>query len=74
MMPRRDVLKRPLNLSEAIITEFARLRAFLRRRGQGIPDLDLLIAATVLVHEPALVTRGRRHFARTSGLRLYRSS
>ncbi len=51
--------------------QFAVLRADLRRRGQLIPDLDLLIAATALSHDLALLTRNVRHFARIPGLRIY---
>ena len=47
------------------------MRAFLRRQGQLIPDLDLLIAATALAHDLTLVTRNRRHFSRILSLRLY---
>ena len=60
-----------LNLSEPIIERFAQVRAQLRQQGQLIPDLDLLIAATALVHDLALVTRNRRHFARIAGLQLH---
>ncbi|MEZ4562159.1 MAG: type II toxin-antitoxin system VapC family toxin [Thermomicrobiales bacterium] len=50
--------------------QFAELRAFLRRRGMLIPDMDLLIAATALEHDLTLVTRNHRHFARVPGLRV----
>lgn len=40
----------------------------LRRQGQLIPDLDLLIAETAVAHDLALVTRNTRHFARITGL------
>ena len=63
-----------LNLSEAIIEVFAQTRANLRRQGQPIPDLDLLIAATALTHNLVLVTRNQRHFTRVAGLRLYQPS
>ena len=60
-----------LNLSDPIAAGFGHLRAFLRRQGQLIPDLDLLIAATAHAHDLTLVTRNRRHFSRIPGLRLY---
>jgi tRNA(fMet)-specific endonuclease VapC len=53
---------------------FARTRADLRRSGQLIADLDLLIAATALHHDLTLLTRNVRHFARIPGLRLYQST
>jgi predicted nucleic acid-binding protein len=60
-----------LNLSEAIMEEFGRIRADLRRHGMLIPDLDLLIAATALHHNLSLVTRNVRHFIRIPGLNLF---
>lgn len=63
-----------LNLSEPIMELFGRNRALLRRQGQRIPDLDLLIASTALAHDLTLVTRNRRHFERIPSLRLYTTS
>jgi len=60
-----------LTLSEPIVEVFARNRALLRSQGRLIPDLDLLIASTALVHDLTLVTRNRRHISRIPGLRLY---
>ena len=47
---------------------FGQTRSELRRRGQLIPDLDLLIAATAVHHELILMTRNVRHFARVPDL------
>lgn len=60
-----------VNLNDRIMERFARLRSNLRRRGQLIPDLDLLIASTALQYELTLVTRNFRHFRRIPGLTLY---
>ena len=60
-----------LPLDDAIMERFARTRAELRRRGQLIPDLDLLIAATAVNHDLTLLTRNVRHFNRIPELRLY---
>jgi predicted nucleic acid-binding protein len=60
-----------LNLSDAIVATFGRLRALLRRQGRLIPDLDLMIASTALAHDLTLVTRNQRHFSRVPQLRLY---
>jgi tRNA(fMet)-specific endonuclease VapC len=60
-----------LTLDRTIMRRFARLRGELRRRGQLIPDPDLLIAATALHHDLTLVTGNRRHFERVPDLRLY---
>ena len=61
-----------LPLTDPIVERFARLRAMLRRQGQLIPDMDLLIAATALKEDLTLVTRNFRHFERIAALKLYR--
>lgn len=63
-----------LNLSEPIAERCGEIRAFLRRRGQLIPDLDIVIAATALHHDFTLLTFNRRHFERIPDLRLYEFS
>ena len=60
-----------LGLDDPTMEIFARLRAQLRRRGQIIPDLDILIASTALQYDLTLLTRNIRHFARVPNLRLY---
>ena len=62
---------RILGLSDTTMDRFARERAMLRQQGALIPDFDLLIAATALVHQLVLVTRNTRHFRRISMLTLY---
>ncbi len=57
-----------LPVSEQVAETFARLRADLRRQGNLIADLDLLIAATAVTHGLELLTRNARHFARVPGL------
>lgn len=63
-----------LPLDDAVMERFAFIRAELRRRGQLIPDLDLLIAATALHHDLTLLTRNVRHFNRIPELTFYQSS
>lgn len=60
-----------LGLTDGIMERFAELRSQLRRRGNLIPDFDLLIAATALHHDLMLLTYNRRHFERVPDLRLY---
>ena len=60
-----------LPLNRTVMRQFARIRGYLRRSGQIIPDPDLLIAATVLYHDLTLVTHNTRHFSRIPDLKLY---
>lgn len=60
-----------LPLTMPIMERFARERGRLRRQGQKIADMDLLIAATAIHHDLILITRNLRHFTRISGLQLY---
>jgi predicted nucleic acid-binding protein len=53
---------------------FAVLCAELCRRGQLIPDPDLLIAATARQHDLTLLTRNVCHVDRIPALRLYHPS
>jgi tRNA(fMet)-specific endonuclease VapC len=50
---------------------FAQIRGQLRRQGQLIGDMDVLIAATALHHGLVLVTANRRHFDRVPNLMVY---
>ena len=58
----------------AIAQRFAQLKTELWRDSILLPDADLFIAATTLVHGTLLVTGNTRHFARIHGLRLERWS
>jgi tRNA(fMet)-specific endonuclease VapC len=63
-----------LPLTDPTVEHFARMRAALRKQGQLIPDMDLLIAATAIEEGLILVTRNARHFERIVGLRLVNPS
>ncbi len=63
-----------LPLTEPIMHRFAVIRAALRRAGNLIPDLDLLIASTALEHNLTLITRNLRHYERIADLALYRAN
>lgn len=72
---RRFLARLPLlSLDDDIMEVFARIRADLRREGQLIPDLDLLIAATAIHHQLIRLTRNVRHFVRIPELKLYQPS
>ncbi len=62
---------RILTLTDPIMERFAELRSYLRRRGQRIPDFDLLIAATALHYNLTLLTFNRRDFERIPDLVVY---
>jgi tRNA(fMet)-specific endonuclease VapC len=57
-------------VTEAIVDHAANLYGILHKRGALIPDADLLIAATALVHNLVLVTGNENHFRRVPGLRV----
>jgi tRNA(fMet)-specific endonuclease VapC len=63
-----------LSLTEATMRRFAAIRGQLRREGNLIGDMDLLIASTAIENELTLVTRNRRHFDRVPDLELYQES
>src|SRR3989344_3227707 len=51
-----------LAVSDEIAKNFGMIRSQLRKRGQIIEDLDLLIGATCLTHNLTLVTLNLKHF------------
>ncbi|HEY7060730.1 MAG TPA: type II toxin-antitoxin system VapC family toxin [Chloroflexota bacterium] len=63
-----------LGLNDQIAERFAETRAFLRRRGLLITDLDLLIAATALHYDLTLLTFNVAHFQRIPEIRVYQPS
>jgi len=58
-----------LSLDEDAAERFGKIKAELRRSGQGIQDFDLLIASITLRHGGVLVTNNAGHFKRISGLK-----
>lgn len=56
---------------DAVIEQFARIRAALRREGNLIPDLDILVAATAIHYELEVLTFNVRHFERIEGIALH---
>ena len=59
-----------LPLNPASVEIFGNVKATLRKQGQRIEDLDLLIAATALAHGVVLVTNNQQHFRRIPDLQL----
>lgn len=61
----------PVVLPEARLADvFARIHAGLSRRGEPLATMDLLIGATALSQDAALLTANEGHFARISNLRV----
>lgn len=59
-------------LNKRIFEHVARTRGDLRKQGQIIGDLDLLIGLTAVEYRLELITRNVRHYARIPGLEIYR--
>ncbi len=61
---------REINLSHKIIDRAAEIYADLYKRGLLILDADILIAATAIENNLAVVTNNESHFNRISGLQI----
>ena len=59
---------RVLPLDYDAVERFGKIKAELRRSGQGIQDFDILIASITLSHAGVLVTNNVDHFKRIPGL------
>jgi tRNA(fMet)-specific endonuclease VapC len=59
-----------LNAGRDVMEKFGTLKASLARRGEILPDADLLVAATALTRCDLLVTGNTGHFARIAGLKV----
>ena len=57
-----------LDVDQEVAQQFGRVRAELFDQGQPVPGMDLLIAATALVHDLTVVTHNTRHFTDIPGL------
>ena len=62
-----------IGVDRRIALNFAEIRAFLRRCGQMISDMDIVVAATALSYDLTVLTFNTRHFERIPDLRIYRS-
>ena len=65
-----DGLDEIVPLEEPVCRIFAMERVRLRKAGNRIEDLDLLIGSTAIHHDLILLTNNRRHFERMQGLSL----
>jgi tRNA(fMet)-specific endonuclease VapC len=60
-----------IGLSDGVMERFARVRSDLRRRGELIPDTDILIGVTAVHHDLTLLTRNVRHLSRIPDISIY---
>jgi predicted nucleic acid-binding protein len=58
-------------LNQEIAQKFGQIRAKLKRKGQIIDDLDILIAATCLANNLVLITENQKHFKRIEELEIW---
>ena len=63
-------LKKVFGIDLAIAKEFGRIRSELKRKGEVIEDLDILIAATCTANNLILLTQNVKHFERIKELRI----
>jgi tRNA(fMet)-specific endonuclease VapC len=59
-----------LDVTEAVARKFGEVRATLLDAGRPVPQMDLLIASTALVHNLTVVTHNTQDFADVPGLSL----
>jgi tRNA(fMet)-specific endonuclease VapC len=59
-----------IEITEEVAEHYARIRAYLEKRGETIGANDLWIAATTLAHNAVLVTNNTREFSRVPDLQL----
>jgi tRNA(fMet)-specific endonuclease VapC len=57
-----------LPIDEKVMDCFGKIKAELRRKGQPIGDIDLLIAGVAISRNLKLVTNNTKHFKRVSGI------
>jgi len=59
-----------VDVGSSISELFGALKASLEQKGERLDDFDLLIAATALTLNYAIVTNNEKHFRRIEGLRV----
>jgi len=57
-------------LYDAVLRRFGEIKVTLRKKGQPLPDLDLLIASVALAENRVLVTNNVRHYKRIVELKV----
>ena len=59
-----------LPVTRRVAEKYVEVRVDLEKRGQKLPGLDLLIAATALTRNLVLVTGNKKHFQRIKNLKI----
>ncbi len=59
------------SLDEKVSKKFGELRANLKKKGEIIEDLDLMLAATCLVYNLTLITFNQKHFSHVPNLQMH---
>lgn len=65
-----ETFENVFGVDKEVSWEFGKIRADLKKRGELIDDMDILIAATCLVYGQTLVTKNPKHFERIVGLKV----
>lgn len=60
-----------ISLNRKVMKTFAMIRGNLRQKGKLIGDPDILIAATAITYNLALITGNKRDFAKIEKLKLF---
>jgi predicted nucleic acid-binding protein len=63
-----------LDLDDPTMERFAEVRGHLRRRGELIPDFDILLGAVALRQDLTVLTYNVRHLRRIPGLKVYQAN
>lgn len=67
----KKFIERIFLVDEKICVKAGEIRAGLRKSGELVGNLDILIAATCIVNDLTLVTRNKKHSSRIKELRLF---
>lgn len=66
----KDLDIKILPITQDIGTHFVDLKINLEKKGERLPDFDLLVASTAVTYKSALITRNTKHFQRIKNLDL----
>lgn len=62
---------RIIDLDDLVMERFAETRLSLRRKGELIPDFDVLLGAVALRHDLTVLTLNVRHLKRIPGVKVH---